>query len=85
MDTEHESIEEYCENLRKEIVDLSIKFQDHNIKVTMSGGVASSDEIDNLEDLINLADERLYEAKVESEKNNSPKNSTPSNLHENLL
>tara|TARA_B100000123_G_C25702970_1_gene416179 strand:- start:937 stop:1311 length:375 start_codon:yes stop_codon:yes gene_type:complete len=58
-----ESIEEYCENLRKEIVDLSIKFQDHNIKVTMSGGVASSDEIDNLEDLINLADERLYEAK----------------------
>ena len=58
-----ESIEEYCENLRKEIVDLSIKFQDHNIRVTMSGGVASSDEIDNLEDLINLADERLYEAK----------------------
>ena len=53
----------FCENLRKEIVDLSIKFQDHNIKVTMSGGVASSDEIDNLEDLINLADERLYEAK----------------------
>ena len=29
----------------------------------MSGGVASSHEIDNLEDLINLADERLYEAK----------------------
>ena len=57
------SIKEYCENLRKEIVDLSIKFQDHNIKVTMSGGVATSDEIDNLEDLINLADERLYEAK----------------------
>ena len=58
-----QSIEDYCENLRQEIVDLSIKFQDHNINVTMSGGLASSDEIDNLEDLINLADERLYEAK----------------------
>ena len=52
-----------CENIRKEIVDLSIKFQDHNIKVTMSGGLASSTEIDSLEDLINLADERLYKAK----------------------
>ena len=29
----------------------------------MSGGLAASDEIDNLEDLINLADERLYKAK----------------------
>jgi len=60
---EDESIESYCENLRQEIVDLSIKFQDHNIKVTMSGGIASSNEIKNLEDLINLADERLYKAK----------------------
>ena len=57
-----QSIEDYCENLRQEIVDLSIKFQDHNIKVTMSGGIASSHEIKNLEDLINLADERLYKA-----------------------
>ena len=54
---------DFCENIRKEIVDLSIKFQDHNIKVTMSGGLASSAEIGNLEDLINLADERLYKAK----------------------
>ena len=29
----------------------------------MSGGIASSNEIDNLEELINLADERLYKAK----------------------
>tara|TARA_B100000886_G_scaffold248814_1_gene175285 strand:- start:3386 stop:3508 length:123 start_codon:yes stop_codon:yes gene_type:complete len=29
----------------------------------MSGGIASSNEIKNLEDLINLADERLYKAK----------------------
>ena len=29
----------------------------------MSGGLASSTEIENLEDLINLADERLYKAK----------------------
>ena len=58
-----QSIEDYCENLRKEIVDLSIKFQDHNIKITMSGGIASSNEIKDLEELINLADERLYKAK----------------------
>ena len=60
---ENLSVIDLCENIRKEIVDLSIKFQDHNIKVTMSGGLASSAEIDNLEDLINLADERLYKAK----------------------
>jgi diguanylate cyclase (GGDEF)-like protein len=60
---ENLSVIDFCENIRKEIVDLSIKFQDHNIKVTMSGGLAASDEIDNLEDLINLADERLYKAK----------------------
>ena len=58
-----QSIEDYCENLRKEIVDLSIKFQDHNIKITISGGIASSNEIKDLEELINLADERLYKAK----------------------
>ena len=52
-----------CTAIKTVSVDLSIKFQDHNIKVTMSGGLASSAEIDNLEDLINLADERLYEAK----------------------
>ena len=60
---ENLSVFDFCENIRKEIVDLSIKFQDHNIKVTMSGGLASSTEIENLEDLINLADERLYKAK----------------------
>jgi diguanylate cyclase (GGDEF)-like protein len=60
---ENLSVFDFCENIRKEIVDLPIKFQDHNIKVTMSGGLASSTEIENLEDLINLADERLYKAK----------------------
>ena len=29
----------------------------------MSGGIASSNEIKDLEELINLADERLYKAK----------------------
>jgi diguanylate cyclase (GGDEF)-like protein len=57
------SLNDYCEGIRKAIVDLSIPFQDVEINITISGGVINSSEVKNQEELVNLADERLYKAK----------------------
>ena len=40
-----------------------MKFEGNSIKITSSGGVANTDESQNASDLVNKADERLYEAK----------------------
>ena len=45
------------------MVDLSIPFQDIQINITISGGVINSSEVKDQEELVNLADERLYKAK----------------------
>ena len=58
-----QSLNEYCEGVRKAIVDLSILFQDTKINITISGGVIKSSEVKDQEELVNLADERLYKAK----------------------
>ena len=58
-----QSLNEYCEKIRKAVVDLSILFQDTKINITISGGVIKSSEVKNQEELVNLADERLYKAK----------------------
>ena len=58
-----QSLNEYCEGVRKAVVDLSILFQDTKINITISGGVIKSSEVKNQEELVNLADERLYKAK----------------------
>ena len=51
------TLEEYCESIRKSVIDLSIPFQDNKINITISGGVIKSSEV------VNIADERLYKAK----------------------
>ena len=38
-------------------------FEGKAIKITSSGGVANTEESENASDLVNKADERLYEAK----------------------
>ena len=40
-----------------------VLYQDNQIKITFSGGVAHTTESRNASDLVNKADERLYEAK----------------------
>ena len=62
-DTENKDIKKYCEELRQKVINLSIPFQGKEINITISGGVIDSSEVNNEEDLINLADERLYRAK----------------------
>jgi diguanylate cyclase (GGDEF)-like protein len=63
MHDESQSIEEFCISLREDVNKLEIPFQDTMININISGGVASSSTTDSWEDMVNLADERLYKSK----------------------
>ena len=63
MHDESQSIEEFCVSLREDVNKLEIPFQDTMININISGGVASSLTADSWEDMVNLADERLYKSK----------------------
>lgn len=63
MHEESQSIEEFCVSLREDVNKLEIPFQDTMININISGGVASSSTTDSWEDMVNLADERLYKSK----------------------
>ena len=63
MHDESQSIEEFCSSLREDVNKLEIPFQDTMININISGGVASSSTTDSWEDMVNLADERLYKSK----------------------
>ena len=63
MHDESQSIEEFCVSLRDDVNKLEIPFQDTMININISGGVASSSTTDSWEDMVNLADERLYKSK----------------------
>ena len=60
---DQEDIEAYCDNLRREIHTIKVFYEDHEISITASGGVAITSESGNASDVINKADERLYDAK----------------------
>ena len=63
MHSESQSVEEFCSLLREEVNNLEIPFQDVVININISGGVASSESAESWEDMVNLADERLYKSK----------------------
>ena len=44
-------------------MNLNLKYNQNKIKITASGGIAQTTESNNASDLVNKADERLYEAK----------------------
>jgi diguanylate cyclase (GGDEF)-like protein len=52
-----------AEKIRKNILDLIVKHEDVNIDITMSLGVADIKRTKNVEELVKLADNYLYEAK----------------------
>ena len=60
---DQEDIESYCNNLRREIHGIKVSYENHEISITASGGVAITSESGNASDVINKADERLYDAK----------------------
>ena len=63
METDQQKIVELCNNLREEITEKSVIYEGKKIKVTFSGGTANTAESRNASDLVNKADERLYDAK----------------------
>lgn len=55
-----------AEKFRKRIESTTFKFENHNINITVSGGVAEAEGSDELpSDVVKRADEALYEAKSE--------------------
>ena len=63
INEEGEDMSAYCDKLQDAICSNTVEYEDHKIKITSSGGVANSAESENASDLINKADERLYDAK----------------------
>ena len=62
-DIEIDEITQIAERVRKSIESSVINVEGTDIKITVSGGIAHSSEKIERDDLINLADERLYLAK----------------------
>ncbi len=58
---------DFAERLRKHIEGHIFSYDDQEINITISAGVASAGELDqtNMKDLLTLADKRLYQAKHE--------------------
>jgi diguanylate cyclase (GGDEF)-like protein len=52
-----------AEKIRKNILDLLIVHEKHQIKVSLSAGVAESKQTSSVEQLVKLADNYMYEAK----------------------
>jgi diguanylate cyclase (GGDEF)-like protein len=63
LNEEGEDMVAFCDKLQDAISSNTVEYEDHKIKITCSGGVANSAESENASDLINKADERLYDAK----------------------
>jgi len=60
---DQEDMGSYCDNLRREIHGIKVSYENNEISITASGGVAITSESGNASDVINKADERLYDAK----------------------
>ena len=63
LDKQAKNISELCEQLRQKIKGNIVEYNENKIKITASGGTAQTAESRNASDLVNKADERLYEAK----------------------
>ena len=63
LDEELKEMDKFCDKLRQSIKKNKVNFEGNSIKITSSGGVANTNESQNASDLVNKADERLYEAK----------------------
>ena len=51
------------ERLRREVENNNFRYKGQNLKVTISGGISSNNDIENLWDMFDLADKALYSAK----------------------
>lgn len=62
-DQSKEEVLASIQNLRKAIASYDFQFSDHAFQVTATFGISFTHEADNLDDLIHLADERMYHGK----------------------
>ena len=62
--TDKEGAYKFAEKLRQIIENTKFMYKKTRIKVTVSGGVASRDEVNSKEEVLKKADERLYLAKT---------------------
>ena len=51
------------ERLRREVENNNFRYKGQNLKVTISGGISSNNDIENLWDMFDLDDKALYSAK----------------------
>ena len=51
------------ERLRKAVEENRFRYKGQDLKVTISGGISSNNDIENLWDMFDLADKALYKAK----------------------
>lgn len=65
LDTNLEEAKIMAEDIRALVSKTNINFMDNQIRITLSIGVSSFNEADNIGDMIHLADERLYLSKRE--------------------
>ena len=63
LDETIKDISSFCEQIRQIIKKNTVEYMDNKIKITFSGGISQTKESRNASDLVNKADERLYEAK----------------------
>tara|TARA_B100000586_G_scaffold240512_1_gene193360 strand:+ start:6167 stop:7660 length:1494 start_codon:yes stop_codon:yes gene_type:complete len=63
LEKELSEIHKFCDKLGSAIKENVVEYEGNSIRITSSGGVASTEESQNSSDLVNKADERLYEAK----------------------
>lgn len=63
-DTDHEGAAKLAERIRRSVERTVFPFGEQNIHITLSIGLASREEGGDFDELINLADKRLYEAKA---------------------
>ena len=63
LDETIKDISSFCEQIRQIIKENTVEYMDNKIKITFSGGISQTKESRNASDLVNKADERLYEAK----------------------
>ncbi|MDR0882733.1 MAG: GGDEF domain-containing protein [Candidatus Adiutrix sp.] len=64
--TDIETCRRICERIREVVERKEFKFNGHHISITISIGLASSEEVENLtqDEIVQLADRRLYLAKA---------------------
>ena len=60
---DNESLKAFAKNLIEKIQQNIVKYEDTEISISASGGVAFSEESKSSSDLVNKADKRLYKAK----------------------